>query len=115
MKIKQLFESMESNNVFFHVTKKSNLSQILSIGLVPSKGERANKIMDQQGIYLFPNIDSVEDALMNWMGDEFDEDEDLVILKVRIQDPSLLTQTTDWEFIYFSTISPIDIQVFRFE
>jgi len=115
MKIKQLFETMATNNVFFHVTKKSNLSRIQSIGLVPSKGERTNKLMDQQGIYLFPDIDSVEDALMNWMGDEFDEAEDLVILKVRIQDPSLLTQTTGWEFVYSSTIPPLDIQVFRFE
>ena len=36
--------------------------------------------MDTPGVYLFPNLESLEDA--NWLDNIFDEDEELVLLTI---------------------------------
>ena len=69
----------------FHVTYKKNLKNILKKGLIPSIGERAEQLESTEAIYLFESIDAVEDALMNWLGDELDEDEEIVILEVNLE------------------------------
>lgn len=37
----------------------------------------------EEGVYLFKDYGDAEDAVMNWLGDRFDEDEELVVIKVR--------------------------------
>jgi len=37
---------------------------------------------DERGVYLFKDRSGVEDALMNWLGDRFDEDESLALVFV---------------------------------
>lgn len=67
----------------YHITPSENLSSILRKGLIPQKGERTRKILDEKAaIYCFPDKNSMEDAVMNWLGDEFDEDESLALLEI---------------------------------
>ncbi len=77
--------SLFENRTFFHVTPSENVESILSGGLVPRTGARSEKLGDH-GIFLFRSAEDAEDAVMNWMGDEFGEDEPLTLLRVVLSD-----------------------------
>lgn len=68
---------------FFHVTPSVNLPSILAHGLIPQAGPRSQQIKGDHGIYLFSSREDAVDAVMNWLGDEFG-DEDLTLLSVRL-------------------------------
>lgn len=73
-----------SPKVFFHVTPKRNYLRIKMHGLVPSVGTRSAKVGEEPKIFLFTNKESMEDAVINWLAAEFDEDEEFVVLKVSL-------------------------------
>lgn len=87
----------------YHVTPLKNLSKITEIGLKPKTGERSSRMGEvEPGIYFFHSKDHCEDGLMNWMCDEF-EDEEIVILKVNLT--GLSTRVgADYEIIVTSII-----------
>jgi len=54
-------------------------------GLRPAIGERATEYGETTPrVYLFPNIEAYEDAMLQWLGELFDDDEPLVLLKVSL-------------------------------
>lgn len=67
-----------SNNFYYHVTPAENVESILEHGLLPKSPE---DLKDRKAVYLFPDKATAEEALMNWLGDRF-EDEDLALLKI---------------------------------
>lgn len=68
---------------YFHVTPIENLESILESGLVPQIGERSEEIgEEQERIYLFSDFEEMENALMNWLGEVFEECEELCILQI---------------------------------
>ena len=72
---------------YYHVTKIDNLSSILEQGLILQIGERSKEIGETiKRIYLFHSFDDMENALMNWLGECFDEEDELVILKICLPD-----------------------------
>jgi hypothetical protein len=78
----------------YHVTLADNLDSIMSRGLIPQIGDRARKIEGEKpAVYCFPDKASMEDAVMNWLGDEYDEDEQLALLE--IDTTGLKGQVTD--------------------
>ena len=67
--------------MLYHVTPIVNLPSILMNGLQPKIGERsALQGESTEKVYLFTSSDACETALMNWLGDEF-EDLELAILE----------------------------------
>lgn len=83
--------------VAFHVTPAHNLPSILTRGLVPAVGPRSRDAEEvREALYLFATRDDVENALLNWLGDCFEEDEDLVILE--LAHPSIPAQPEDGQF-----------------
>ena len=97
----------------YHVTLADNLPRIMKQGLVPQKGPRASLIgEDEDGIYLFKTIDDAEDALYQWLGEEFDEDEKLSLLQVDVP-PGARTQPTraDYELVVLDPIPPQYIRI----
>src|ERR1700749_4826404 len=79
---------------FYDVTPSVNVPRILKNGLIPNLGLRSAKIeKGQNKIFLFKSVDDAEDAVMNWLGDEFPEDTDLTLLKVTL--PSTFPITHD--------------------
>ena len=99
---------------FYHVTPTKNIRSILKNGLTTSTGPRSKKLNDN-GIFLFNDLDTLEDAVTNWLGDEFKEDESLSILKVSLPSDFKVTQTPNAEY-EFSTMKPIPasaIQVYK--
>ena len=70
-------------NRYFHVTETKSLKSILKKGLKPQMGPRSLAIgEDQPKIYLFSKIEELDNALMNWLGEEFEDGWDLAILQV---------------------------------
>lgn len=97
----------------YHVTPSENLDSIMSKGLVPQVGDRARKIPgEKHAIYCFPDKNTMEDAVMNWLGDEFDEDEQLALLEIFTT--GLKGQVTDgaqYEVAITSAIPPQNIRI----
>lgn len=97
----------------FHVSYTKNEESIINNGLIPQTGDRSAKLNDAQGIYLFKTMDDVENALMNWLGDELDEDEPITIFQVVIPEPSkLLNTNAEYELVYNGIIPPKYIKVY---
>lgn len=70
----------------YHVTLKSNLEQILKNGLIPFIGKRSQNLGEtEKAIYFFHSLEDCDNALWNWLGEEYeDTEEDLVILEVEV-------------------------------
>lgn len=71
--------------IAYHVTTSENYKSIEKDGLVPKIGPRSADLGEiEPKIYFFPDKISCVDALSNWLGEEFDEDDSLLILEVDI-------------------------------
>ena len=82
IKLKELFNS--NRQIGLHVTRKSNLSRIMKEGLIPHSPTLGQEQEDDNGIYFFPDRITLEDAWGAWLEDFFDENEEIVCLKVDI-------------------------------
>ena len=97
------------NDSYYHITRSENVPLIMKDGLLPSKPD---DMQDVEGVYLFKSITAAEDALMNWLGDRFGEEEKLTLLKV---DPrgvgEVDSSAAGFEAISISKIDPQFISV----
>ena len=104
---------ISGDELYYHVTLTDNIPSILANGLIPSIPD---DMEDVQGVYLFRSLDLVHNALMNWLGERYEErygeDIDLAILSV---DSRGVTDTDDmsaeYEIISYKRISPEFINV----
>lgn len=72
-------------NRYFHVTPKQNMESILSKGLIAHIGKRSKEMGETlEAIYLFPTFEEMNNALLNWLGECFQDTEDLVILQIDV-------------------------------
>lgn len=102
--------------VAYHITEKKNLIKIMGEGLIPRIGDRSQSLGEEKElVYLFPDLDSVEDALMNWLGDEFGEDTVLVVLEVNLKGLKYTREESQFEITCEEKISPDRITVLREE
>jgi hypothetical protein len=67
-----LYESM-SKMLVYHVTSKRHLPTIYQNGLTLKIPEDYGEDGDEIGIYCFPSMDDVENAMMNWLGERIEE------------------------------------------
>ena len=73
------------DQLLYHVTEKKNLDAIRNAGLEPRIGDRSRSSNETEPrVYLFRHKLDMEDAVMNWLGDEFDDDAELVALEVQM-------------------------------
>ena len=109
MKITEL-----TTKLYYHVTPTVNVQSILQHGLVPGSGKRS-QVIGEQGkfIFLFGDIVSAEDAVANWLGDEFNEDELLTLLQVSIPEnfPIKHDKAVAYEFFTDKKIPAENIKV----
>jgi hypothetical protein len=111
-----LIESFENHDrTFYHVTLSENLGSIMEKGLVPTVGDRSKKLNEQACVFLFPDRDSAEDALSGWLGDQFDEDEDITFALLEVTLPPEIevqkTEGIDWEAYTTRVIPPECIRI----
>jgi len=98
--------------MYYHVTPTENVSQIMAEGLVPQRGPRSVQLESGDGIYLFKTMEDVENALMNWLGDELEHDS-LTLLGVELP-PDAKNRTddsADYEIVVTTPIPPQFIQI----
>lgn len=96
----------------YHVTPISNLESVLEKGLIPQIGERAAELEEEAGVFLFATYEACEDALCNWLGEAFEEqEEEVVSLKVELPEAFVLEQAVEWEFI---SRTPVDAKYITF-
>lgn len=108
----------ESVEHFYHVTPTRNLKRIKAEGLIPNRGPRSRRLGEPgSSIYLFTSMEEMEDALMNWLGDEFGEDTQLAILQITPPPGVQFTPSrgAEWEAQTNQPIPPEYIRVLRIE
>lgn len=92
----------------YHVSPAKNIESILENGLIPRIGARTESVNDCCAIYLFTSRTSVDDAMLNWFCDEFEDDETFVLFEI---DENILDMThshsdVEWELAYTKIIEP---------
>lgn len=90
----------------YHVTYQENMESIIRTGLLPAIGELSERYHEEQErVYLFPDKESVDTALLNW-GDEWDEDKPLVLLELSVPKAMLKPGEVEWEVYSYEPIPP---------
>lgn len=113
---KETLLSVGDTQVLYHCTPTSNVESILHEGLIPRVGERSEQLGEVEGIFLFTSYLNCEEALLNWFGDEFDDDVELTTLKVTLpSDFQLETTTADYEKVARQPILPKYISFYKNE
>lgn len=91
----------------YHVTALKNLESIMTKGLMPFKGERSLKFGEPvEAIFLFKDRISAEEAIMNWLGEEFPEEESICLLEVDTSAYQEINSIAEFELMVFSNIKP---------
>lgn len=100
----------------YHVTPAANLAQIQQDGLEPRIGPRAELLAESvPAVYGFPTREDCEDALLNWLGDQFSEGEPLVVLELDVAGLSLAKTVVSWERAVLEPVAPARIQAVHTE
>lgn len=95
----------------YHVTLSDKLDSIKSEGLIPAIGELSSwtgEIVPR--VYLFPNVEALDHALMNWLGDaiidHYGEEVELSILEIDTSSLEIVDGEAEYEVYSYSIISP---------
>ena len=109
-----IWEAYNKSSYMYHVTPTTNVESILKDGLTPSKGSNSQTYGEEQdSVYLFPTPEDAADALGNWLGDQYeDEDISFSLLQVDVRGLPLKSET-EWEYYTHSVISPDRIKVVK--
>lgn len=68
----------------FHITPARNLPDILRDGLRPMLGERSRQAGERTPVtFVFVSPAALEDGLVNWLGEQFDDDDPLALLGIQ--------------------------------
>lgn len=107
--------------IFYHVTLKNNLDNILKNGLIPQIGtlsQAANETINR--IYLFPTIDDMNTALSSWLGETIDnifgETTECCSLQINLPDNfPVIQEDVPYEAYSYIPIPPEYISYFKDE
>jgi len=92
-------------SVAYHITLTRNVKRVLRDGLVPRIGPRSRATKEARpAIYLFPTVEDAETAYEQWLGDQFDEDTRLALLKVEIPSTIEIFSDVSYERHIYETI-----------
>jgi len=93
----------------FHVTLSSALPDILEEGLLPLIGPRAEQLGEvAPAVYCFGDREAVEDGLMGWMAESFEEEE-ILILEIDAEGLAIEKNPEDFEFRILTCVAPTRI------
>lgn len=98
---------MNPSRLFYHVTPRANLPAILREGLKPQCGPRSALCGETApAVFVFCNQTALDDALTNWLGEAFDEDEALVILEIDAEGLFMQNSSAAYERLVITPIPP---------
>lgn len=111
----KLYRKNDTKNLY-HICKKRNLQSIMKEGLIPQIRSHSRIMNEVESVFLFPEKDVMENALMNQFGELHGEDEELVSLEIILpNDFPIFKGDTKYEVLSYSTIPPQNIKLFRNE
>lgn len=93
----------------YHVCLSESLSGILAEGLRPRIGSRSQQLDElTPGIFLFPDRDACEDALLNWLGEALEEEGEICILEIDLTGipPECVRSAVGYELQVSCTLGP---------
>lgn len=74
-------ETSSTLPALYHVTPSVNIDSILRNGLIPQIGDRSKAAAEKKpAIYFFCSKEDMEQALWNWLGEEFEDVEITVLI-----------------------------------
>lgn len=89
----------------YHITPSINLKSIEQHGLIPQIGSNAQAIGETKPvIYLFSTIEDSDTALGSWLGDLYDDDEDLIRLTITCPKNLIHSSTVEYEHVSYHHI-----------
>lgn len=102
--------------IYYHVTPFGNIDSILREGLLPLTGERSIKIGEiEPAVYLFESFAACEDALMGWLGEEFEDYGKLVVFEINLpRCMEVVTSAADYEVLVKQPIPSNCIHIKQF-
>ena len=93
--------------IVYHVTNLTNLSNIKKQGLYPQMGPRSQELGEtEKCIFVFINLDDVDEAVSNWLGDEFDDDERLFCITINVPNSWVKDSDVEYEKRIYRIIKP---------
>lgn len=91
----------------WHVTPTRNVFGILEEGVKPNVGERSQALgEDTPRVYVFTDPMALEDALSNWLGEAFDEEDALSILLLEVAAERVVVPQDLFEAYIMETVAP---------
>lgn len=70
---------------YYHVTPYQNIDSIMQNGIIPQIGPLSKKLREPHpAVFLFNDIISAEEAIMNWYGNEFSEDTKFAMIHINL-------------------------------
>ena len=89
----------------YHITLSSNWPSIKQYGLIPQIGSNSQDLGETKpAIYLFPDLKSSNNALDNWFGDLYDDDQDLIRLTINCPNNLIKKSDVEYERVSYQTI-----------
>jgi hypothetical protein len=110
--IRAFHSTTSAMRIVYHVTPPANIPSILQNGLLPQLGQRSAIAGETvPAVFCFVGLDEVESALVNWLGDYFDEAEPLSLLRVELAPNALLGEGAEYEVVVRSPIPALAVEV----
>lgn len=86
------------------------MPSILEEGLIARIGPRADQLGEVvPAVYCFGDREAVEDGLMGWMADAFEEADGIVILEIDAEGLAIEKNPEDFEFRILTCVAPTRI------
>lgn len=91
----------------YHVTEKKNLKSILANGLKPSIGPRSKDLGEaKEAVYFFTSLDDVANALMNWLGEWYEDQDDVELVILEVDLSAIKVEHEAFEVQVYESIDP---------
>jgi len=97
----------------YHITPSTNIETIFLQGLQPKVGDRSKKLNELPGVFMFATEKDMEDGIINWLDNEFVEDEPLVSLKISLPDNFPLESPVPYEVVSRCVIDAKYISIYK--
>lgn len=91
----------------YHVTPMKNYNKILKNGFIPKIGKRSKELGETiPAVYFFPSREDCDTALSCWLGECFEDVNELVIFEVLLPANARVHSDVEYELCCFDIISP---------
>lgn len=103
---------------YYHITLSEKKDSILQNGLIPKIGNNSKDANESvPAIYLFTSIQSLIDAMSNWLGEIFEEkygeDCELTIFEISIPEDIVVNLGIGYEVEVHEKINPEFIKIYN--